>query len=216
MHLSKDQLTSYTYRGFKFLIRASLLVAIFSAILKLHWIVLFISLVAFFLTFLPYYVGKSYKIRVPVELELAVVVFIYASLFLGEVQGYYVKFWWWDVVLHTSSGLALAIIGFLILYYLDESGRIKAQPIWIAVFTFAFAVAIGAVWEIFEFTMDQVFLTNMQKSGLVDTMWDLIVDSLGALVAAILGYFYMKTKKAPLLDRFVDRFVRANERLFKK
>jgi hypothetical protein len=44
-----------------------------------------------------------------------------------------------------------------------------------------FAVAVGAVWEIFDFSMDEPFGTDMQKamfgdpSGLTDTMWDLIV-----------------------------------------
>ncbi len=32
----------------------------------------------------------------------------------------------------------------------------------------------------------------MQKSGLDDTMFDLIVDTVGALVAAIYGYYFWK------------------------
>ena len=37
-------------------------------------------------------------------------------------------------------------------------------------------MTIGVIWEIFEFTMDHVFDLTMQKSGLPDTMTDLIVD----------------------------------------
>ena len=50
---------------------------------------------------------------------------------------------------------------------------------------------MGALWEILEFAIDQTFGTTMQKSGLVDTMWDLIVDGLGALTISILGYGYL-------------------------
>ena len=50
----------------------------------------------------------------------------------------------------------------------------------------------GAMWEIFEFTIDQIFEAGMQKSGLVDTMVDFIIDAVGALVAVIFGYFYIK------------------------
>jgi len=47
--------------------------------------------------------------------------------------------------------------------------------------------SIGALWEVFEFGMDQIFGMNMQKSGLVDTMGDLIVDAIGAGLAAMSG-----------------------------
>lgn len=49
-------------------------------------------------------------------------------------------------------------------------------------------MAIGGIWEIFEFAMDQVFGMNMQKSGLIDPMWDLIVDALGPLFSVTTGY----------------------------
>ena len=44
---------------------------------------------------------------------------------------------------------------------------------------------IGVIWEIFEFSLDYVIGLNMQKSGLVDTMGDLIVNSIGSLFVAI-------------------------------
>ena len=86
-----------------------------------------------------------------------------------------------------------------------------------------FAVGIGALWEIFEFSMDSHFNLDMQKemlgdpSGLTDTMWDLIVDTLGALVIAILGYGYVKTaKNESFLERWIKAFVENNPRLFKR
>ena len=56
-------------------------------------------------------------------------------------------------------------------------------------------MAIGATWEIFEFTMDKLFGLSMQKSGLDDTMYDLIVDTFGALSAAAAGYYYLTERK---------------------
>ncbi|MDZ7684118.1 MAG: hypothetical protein U5O39_03165 [Gammaproteobacteria bacterium] len=61
-------------------------------------------------------------------------------------------------------------------------------------FSFMFAVGVGALWEIFEFAMDSIFGLDMQKamlgdpSGLTDTMWDLILDALGALTISTIGY----------------------------
>jgi len=70
------------------------------------------------------------------------------------------------------------------------------------------------VWEIFEFVADSAFGLNMQKSGLVDTMWDLIVDCLGAASIAGLGYGYMRTGTESFLERWIRTFVRNNPRLF--
>jgi hypothetical protein len=196
-------------------IRVSLLFAIFGAVLSQQWAVLFASLFTFILAFSPKWFERKYHILLPIEFELIIVFFFYATLFLGEVHGYYTRFWWWDIVLHTGSAIAFGFIGFMIMYLLYRSNRIKANPAVIAIFSFCFALAVGTVWEIFEFFMDQFFGLNMQKSGLVDTMWDLIVDSLGALFASIGGYFYLKKMEFFLFGRSVRKFESENPGFFK-
>jgi hypothetical protein len=180
-----------------------------------RWTALFVSGLAFILTFLPVFFERRYKIYIPVEFEILVVVFVYAGLFLGEVRGYYTIYWWWDVVLHATSAIAFGIIGFVILFILYKRGEVQAHPIWLALFSFSFAVMIGAVWEIFEFGMDQFFGLNMQKSGLIDTMWDLIVDSGGALIASLLGFLYLKGEKRFSLAKLMGDFIEENPMLFK-
>jgi hypothetical protein len=76
-------------------------------------------------------------------------------------------------------------------------------------------MALGAVWEIFEYGMDQIFGLNMQKSGLQDTMWDLIVDALGALLTSVIGYIYLKGGKTRIFYRLVDRFICENPQIFR-
>lgn len=198
------------------IMRITVAIAVLSSALKRNWIILFISTLTLFLTFLPAILRRNYKISLPVEFEFIVVAFIYTSIFLGEIHKYYTKFWWWDIVLHTSSGLALGFVGFLILFVLYEENIIHPKPIFVAVFSFSFALAIGALWEIFEFSMDSIIGTNMQKSGLVDTMWDLIVDSAGALVTSTFGYFYLKGGKSRIFNRFLTRFICENPGLFKQ
>lgn len=131
----------------------------------------------------------------PESFELLIIFFIYSAIYLGEVRDFYFRFWWWDTFLHFISAMALGIIGFAILLMLRKKEKISAKPFWISLFVFSFALSMGALWEIFEFAVDQIFGTNMQKSGLVDTMKDLIVDSIGALVVATTSYFYLKRKK---------------------
>lgn len=75
---------------------------------------------------------------------------------------------------------------------------------------------MGVVWEIFEFTMDQLFDLNMQKSGLVDTMWDLIVDTVGSGVVALMGLAFLQTGRESFVVHWLQNFTEGNPRLFRE
>lgn len=172
-----------------------------------------LSVTALFLTFLPKIITRKLNANYPLEFEIIMLLFIYASMYLGEIKMYYLKFWWWDIMLHGFSGVIISVIGFSLVYILnkEQSVEIRLSPKFIALFAFCFALAIGSLWEIFEFAMDSFFKLNMQKSGLVDTMWDLIVDTIGALVVCTIGYFYM-AGKVKFIEKFERRFLECNPR----
>lgn len=119
-------------------------------------------------------------------------------------------------MLHTTSGFVLGIIGFMFIYLLNKNytTNVTLSPFFIALFAFCFAVMIGVIWEIYEFSLDRLLGYNMQKfrglgqDGLVDTMLDLIVDSLGALVISILGYFNIKENKQLSLSSIFSSWVK--------
>lgn len=186
-------------------------------VLQRQWMNVFLLVGILTLTLLPLILGRRFDVFIPPELELLAVAFVFASLFLGEIQGYYTRFAWWDKILHTGSGFLLGILGFLLVYVLNEAERVELhmRPAFVALFAFTFSVALGAVWEIYEFAMDGLLGLNMQKSGLVDTMWDLIVDTLGAGAMAALGYLYMRVDETSWLEAWIRRFVEANPRLFR-
>lgn len=214
-----DSLKLYIHRRISVLLKLSLLIGAGLMFLEGRYQAVVETLVILCITFLPVLLGNRFQVRIPHEFETLAVVFLYMSLFLGEVQEYYVRYWWWDVVLHTGSGFLLGILGFLLIYVLNEKEDIELElhPNFLALFAFMFAMGIGALWEIFEFAMDRTFGLNMQKSGLVDTMWDLIVDGIGALVIAVLGWGWLKTDgHNSFLERWIDSFVANNPRLFRK
>lgn len=176
------------------------------------------------LTMLPALFARGLDLYIPPEFELMAIAFIFAALFLGETRGYYGRFWWWDIALHSTSGGLLGILGVLLVYVLNQDPRIDLhmQPGFVAFFAFCFALAMGTLWEIFEFSMDQIFGMNMQKpmfddpSGLTDTMWDLIVVALGALLMSAVCYVYMKRKMESIIERWIRRFIEGNPRLFSR
>lgn len=183
-----------------------------------QWLAAAATAGVFTVTLVPILLHRRFQLRTPSILQLLAVVMVFASLFLGEVRGYFVRYAWWDLALHGASSFLLGILGFLLVYALNERKDIAVQlkPGFLALFAFVFALGLGTLWEIFEFAIDQTFGVNMQKSGLVDTMWDLIVDALGAGVISLLGYFFLKQEGDSFLERWIERFIRANPRLFKR
>ena len=184
------------------------------ALVEGHWLVAFTSAVVFVLTFLPAIVARQLRVYLPVELTLLNCLFLYAAFALGEVRQFYQRFWWWDLLLHSVAALVMGLIGFLLVYVFYRARRVRMAPGFVALFSFVFALSLGTLWEIFEFAMDLGFGLNMQKSGLVDTMTDLMVDAAGGAVAAWLGYRYVRGGDTLLADRAIRRFVHRNPHLF--
>ena len=197
--------------SFKFLVnflRLTLIAAAVLAIIYGSWFNLLIIVITLVFTFLPHLVEKKYKIYIPLDFEFVIIFFVYASLFLGEVRGFYGRFWWWDIFLHTFSAIAFCFLGFIAFFLLFKAEKIKTRPVWIAIFSFCFSVTIAVLWEIFEFIMDQAFGLNMQKNGLYDTMGDLISASVSSLLVTAVGYIYLKSNQKSILHRWLDLVIK--------
>lgn len=159
--------------------------------------------------FIPSIISKKWKIIIPSSMYMIYIIFLYAAIFLGEVRDFYYRIPHWDTILHTFSGAALGALGFSVVNLLNKQEKLKVNlsPFFVALFSLCFAITMGVVWEIYEFSFDGLLGLNMQKfalengvnlvgrAALSDTMKDLIVDSIGALVISILGYISLKYKK---------------------
>ena len=213
----------YINRALLILLQSLMAVELVVLLVKGEWLSAFLVIMIMAITVAPVLFKERLPVKIPSEFTMLVIIFVFASLFLGEIQGFYLRFWWWDKVLHISSGLLLGIFGFLLVYVLNENSRIHVvlNIRFVALFAFLFAVSTGVLWEIFEFGMDRFFGTNMQKmipgdplSGLTDTMWDLIVDTLGAAAISLLGWWYMKRPECYFLEAWIQKFIEKNPRLF--
>ena len=157
---------------------------------------------------LPMILARKFEFRLPSTIYFIFIIFLYAAIFLGEVRSFYYTVPHWDTILHTFSGGMLGSLGFSLVSWLnkDEHTSTRLSPLFVAIFAFCFAVALGALWEIYEFTFDGILGLNMQKfmledgtqligrRALTDTMKDLCVDVLGALVVSMLGFISLKVK----------------------
>lgn len=211
----------------------------------------FLCVLTLVLLLIPSLIQINLKIELPTALEITILVFIFAAEILGEIQSYYIKFPFWDTVLHTINGFLMAAIGFALVDILNRSKKFSIQlsPVFLAIVAFCFSMTIGVIWEFFEYWMDQFFGLDMQKDtviqgfssvlldptksnipvpvqditevlingrdlglggyldiGLIDTMNDLFVNFVGAVLFSIIGYFYVKSRgKGKFARRFIPR-----------
>lgn len=190
-------------------LRISLALAFLIFLLRSDWSSAFYTFLIFILLILPSVIKERYNVHVPFELDLAIGGFTYLALFLGSLNGFYERFPLWDVVLHFQSGILLGLVGFVMVYILNgqKTGKLKLSPGFLSFFAFCFSLALGAVWEIFEFAMDHWFTFNMQETGLPDTMGDLMVNGIGAFIVVTIGYIWMRRNlRIPFTPRLLARF----------
>lgn len=170
---------------------------------------LFENLLMIIVTLLPLIFGKMVKVRIPKAMEVAFVGFCFASLVMGDLFDFYGRFPWWDIVLHTISGIMLGILGYAI--YTTFNSNDSSSPLWVSVWIICFALAAGTMWEIWEYVTDGIFGLNSQeflissgtfdcttplqgRAALKDTMEDLILDFIGSAAIAVAVFFDVKRK----------------------
>jgi len=159
----------------------------------------------------PSILKERYRLYLPFALELGIVVFTFLTLFLGGVAQFYDWVPFWDKFLHVQSGFLLGAAGYVVVYILNEHRRIhlNLSPGFVSLFAVTFSLALGVVWEIFEFIGDVILKsTYWQGVGIADTMWDLIADGTGALIVSVAGYFWMYRHKRLPFTPWLLRVIR--------
>ena len=126
----------------------------------------------------PAFIEKLFKVQLPSILEIVVLVFIFAAEILGEISDYYVKFAFWDTMLHVTTGFLAAAVGLSLIDILNRSTRIglSLSPLFVALVSFCFSMTIGVLWEFFEFGADVLFLTDMQKDTVVTNISSVLLN----------------------------------------
>lgn len=167
-------------------------------------------------SFLPNFLIK-FKLDIPDFIYIIFIFFCLAHFFCGEILGFFVKIKWWDSALHTFSGMLIALLSFSLINLLNKNTEGFKLNIWFAaLFAFSLTVTTGVIWEIIEYASDSFFGTNMQRayvstmngrgeallgqSALNDTMKDLMLDSIGAVVVCVVCIIAVCKKKINVED----------------
>ena len=153
-----------------------------------------VCILALILFLAPAFIEERMDISIPPLFQIIIFFFIFAAEILGEVNHYYVKIPGWDTMLHTMNGFLCATVGFSLVYLLNRGSKnVNLSPFYLTLVAFCFSMTSGVLWEFFEFAMDQIFYLDI---GIIDTMKDLLVNLVGAIVFSFIGYFTLRTSKA--------------------
>ena len=167
---------------------------------------------------IPNLLSKRLRFTLPIPLYVLYIIFLYCAIFLGEVRSFYYNVPHWDDVLHTFSSLMLGFFGVMVITILnhDEHLVVRLSPFFVSLFSFCFAVTVGALWELYEFAFDGLLGLNMQKfitadgvlltghEALRDTIKDIAVDVLGALTASVIGGISVRRERKWLIPELKD------------
>ena len=222
-----------------YVLRLLVLVSLVGQVMLGNYEGTFFCALTILLLYVPSWVQVRLKIELPPPLEITILCFIFAAEILGEVNAFYVVIPGWDTMLHTLNGFLCAAVGFSLVLLLNDDDRLTfhLSPLFLALVAFCFSMTIGVLWEFFEFGMDMVFGTDMQKDtivhaihtvtldptlsnkvvtipdiqdvvingeslglggyldiGIIDTMKDLFVNFIGAVVFSVTGFFYARSR----------------------
>jgi hypothetical protein len=108
----------------------------------------------------------------------------------ANAAGYFLNWFgqipWYDDVLHGYTIFALTLLLALYMYGASITGA--SGHAFLFVLTVAsVGLAIGGLWEVAEWAYDQAVAPGNAILGKIDTILDLVWDSIGALVAGVVA-----------------------------
>jgi len=180
-------------------LRAAVLVTAAVFVANGDWIFGAFCVISVLLAVTPTLVARNAKIAWPFEIELVLLWFLLTHLTLGHLLHLYTRITWFDKALHFGNSGLIGFVAFLAVYLAHFLRHDRAHPWLDGITILLVTLGLGALWEIGELGVDQLFGRLTQGSPtlppLVDTMWDLILDGLGGVIASIVGPLYMHHSK---------------------
>lgn len=133
--------------------------------------------------------------KFPIKFYVSAIIFHFFAASLGSVINLYKYIGFYDKLVHYLSGIILAEGGMIIISCIFKKRKITNDNLVKILFSFFFSASCAGLWEIYEFTADQLIKTNMQ-GGNSNTMGDIISGVLGAITFSIFILFKTKIKNS--------------------
>lgn len=193
-------------------VRLILILGFVSAFLRGRDLAMAFCVIAFVATFTPKMLAR-FGIKTGSEVQITILLVIYGALFLGEVRGAFANLWWWDILLKGVAAIALSFIGLTVILVLEEHEHLDSSPFMVVTLAFALSFTLGTIWEVLEFSLDNIFGFGLQQIGTGVVAIDLIITGAAAFIVSAGGYLYKKKGIGNPMSHLVAGLIRKNPRL---
>lgn len=193
-------------------VRLVLILGFLSAFSRGRDLAMAFCIIAFIATFTPK-ILERFGIKTGSEMQITILLVIYGALFLGEVRGAFANIWWWDILLKGVAAIALSFVGLTVILVLEEHEHLDSSPFMVVTLAFALSFTLGTIWEVLEFSLDNIFGFGLQQIGTGVVAIDLIISGVAAFVVSAGGYFYKKKGIGNPMSSLIAGLIRKNPKL---
>ncbi len=156
------------------------------------------------------------RIKPVYSLYAVIIVFTFAAYTLGVACALYKITPLYDKLLHTLSGTFTMMLALPLFYALKHGHTVERSDCALAVcFCLMTSLAIAGVWELAEYALSLIAgidPQNVAATGVADTMQDMIVCTVGALLAVPPLVRFYRTGRGGVLYTPTQVFIEKNLR----
>lgn len=179
------------------LLRASMILWAIYGVLHGSWVEFHEGFWAMMIThlwdFFRIFAFRGFMAKGSYKTSTAFIIFVAFCVIVGSTFNNRTEFAHIDVITHFISGFLTTWFGYELAVLIQNStSRHYLSPGLAGLFAFCFGEAFTAAWEIYEYIIDHFYGLSLQNSfptndyGLQDTMKDIIVGSLGAVLGCVI------------------------------
>jgi uncharacterized membrane protein YjdF len=194
-----------------YILKALMVVLILIAAVRGQWALAISGTLALLLCMLPAFISRRYDVALPLALDILITLALLIHIG-GEVTRAYFILPHYDTIAHFTSGALVAFMAFIVIYVLDQYWDGLTMDLYVMVFfVIITAMAMGVVWEFMEWTSD-LYLGTWAQRGNQDTMGDLFLDTLAAIIVAVGGVLLVKRGEMGKMTNGLGKFVDSKAR----
>jgi hypothetical protein len=177
-----------------YVLRIVLILFLVISILRKDWLWVVGCSMSILISFTPTILKRDFDITLPwvLDLMMSIAIFLHVGGVIFNLYGIIPVY---DIMTHFITSIFVGFLAFVIIYILDQYSKNLSMDVYgMAFLVVIFAMAMGVVWELFEWGIDLTFGTHEQH-GLQDTMKDLLIDTLAGIAIALIGVRLVKKGK---------------------
>ena len=193
--------------------RILLFMAILAAFFNGNWVNLLISLFVLVISF-PVFIGRKKDVS---GLEFLILFFVFVLIYFGNVGFFSGLFWWWDLFIRFVLGILAVLVGFLLIFIINDSrkGSLNLNSFFIALFCFSFALMSALCWLLIKFLAGYFFGLNLFASIFEVELWGVLIFCIGAFFASLLGFIHLKFFRNSFIRKPIMNLLRKNPEIFR-